>query len=65
MAFREIPLSTMLYTQSTETVGVLLFYLKSEAGGMEVISALAVIVMVITIIGQLLVENLGIRRMKV
>jgi len=62
MAFREIPISTMLYTQGTETVGVLLFTLKSQAGGMEVVSAVAVTVVAITLIGQLLVEKLGMRR---
>jgi len=62
MAFREIPISTMLYTQGTETVGVLLFALKSQAGGMEVVSAVAVTVVAITLIGQLLVEKLGMRR---
>jgi len=62
MAFREIPISTMLYTQGTETAGVLLFALKSQAGGMEVISAVAVVVMGITIIGQFLVGKFGMRR---
>ena len=62
MAFREIPVSTMLYTQGTETVGVLLFTLKSDVGGMEVVSAVAVTVVAITLIGQLLVEKLGMRR---
>ena len=62
MAFREIPISTMLYTQGTETVGVLLFTLKSEAGGLEVVSAVAVIVVGITIIGQFLVGKFGMRR---
>ena len=62
MAFREIALSTMLYTQGTETVGAVLFMLKSETGGLEVVSAMSVVVMVITIAGQLLVEKLGIMR---
>ena len=44
MAFREIPLSTMLYTDGTETVGVLLFLLKTESGGLEVTSAVSVVV---------------------
>jgi len=63
MAFREIPISTMLYTQGTETVGVVLFMLKSETGGLEVVSAVSVVVMVITTAGQLLVEKLGMRRL--
>jgi iron(III) transport system permease protein len=63
MAFREIPISTMLYTQGTETVGVLMFILKTEAGGLEVVSAVAVIVVLLTAIGQLAVGRLvGVRR---
>lgn len=63
MAFREIPLSTMLYTQGTETVGVLMFVLKTEAGGTEVVSAVAVVVLVITAISQSVVGRLsGARR---
>jgi len=59
MAIREIPLSTMLYTQGTETIGTLLFSLGFETGGLEVVSAIAVIVMGVTIIGYLIVEPLG------
>jgi iron(III) transport system permease protein len=55
MAFREIPLSTMLYRDGTETVGVLLFHLKTEAGGLEVTSAVAVVVMILTTVGQLVI----------
>jgi iron(III) transport system permease protein len=57
MAFREIPLSTMLYREGTETVGVLLFHLKTEAGGLEVTSAVALVVMGLTTVGQLLIRR--------
>jgi iron(III) transport system permease protein len=57
MAFREIPLSTMLYRDGTETVGVLLFLLKTESGGLEVVSAVAVVVMVLTTAGQLVIRR--------
>ena len=59
MAFREIPLSTMLYTQGTETVGVLLFQLKTEAGGLEVTSAVSVIVIIVTLTGRMLIGKLS------
>lgn len=58
MAFRELPLSTMLYASGTETVGVLLFVLKTEAGGPEVTSAVSVVVMALTIIGQISTKRL-------
>jgi iron(III) transport system permease protein len=57
MAFREIPLSTMLYTEGTETVGVLLFLLRTESGGLEVTSAVATVVMLLTVVGQLTVKQ--------
>ena len=57
MAFREIPLSSMLYANGTETVGVLLFLLKSESGGLEVTSAVSIVVIVLTIIGHKLVKR--------
>jgi iron(III) transport system permease protein len=63
MAFREIPISTMLYTQGTETVGVLMFILKTEAGGLEVVSAVAIVVLILTAMGQMAVGKLtGVRK---
>jgi len=64
MALREIPLSTMLYAQHTKTIGVLLFS-KTEEGELEMVSAIAVIVMAAVIIGQLIVERFGSSRMEV
>jgi iron(III) transport system permease protein len=58
MAFREIPLSTMLYINGSETVGVLLFILKTEAGGPEVTSAVSIVVMLLTILGQTAIRHL-------
>lgn len=57
MAFREIPLSTMLYTQGTETVGVLLFLLRTESGGLEVTSAVSAVVMALTVAGEVAVNR--------
>lgn len=56
-ALREIPISVMLYANGTETIGVLLFNLRSDTGGLEMISALAVIVLVLTISGHLLIKS--------
>ena len=58
MGLREIPLSLMLHTQGTETVGVVLFSFR-ETIGVEAISALAVIVILITLAGHLIVGKLG------
>ncbi|HDJ29919.1 MAG TPA: ABC transporter permease subunit, partial [Candidatus Acetothermia bacterium] len=58
MGLREIPLSLMLHTQGTETVGVVLFSFR-ETIGVEAISALAVIVILITLAGHLIAGKLG------
>ena len=58
MGLREIPLSLMLHTQGTETVGVILFSFR-ETIGVEAVSALAVIVVLITLVGHLIVGRLA------
>lgn len=58
MSFREIPLSLMLHTQGTETVGIVLFSLRGTVG-VETVSALAMIVMLITTSGYLAVRKFG------
>jgi len=58
ISFREIPLSLMLHTQGTETVGVILFSFR-ESIGVEAVSALAVIVILITLAGYLIIKKLG------
>ena len=58
MGMREIPISLMLHTQGTETVGVVLFSFR-ETIGIEAVSALAVIVILITLAGHLIVGRLS------
>ena len=58
MSMREIPISLMLHTQGTETVGVVLFSFR-ETIGVEAVSALAVIVILITLAGHLIVGRLS------
>jgi len=57
MALREIPLSLMLHTRGTETVGVVLFSFRDTLG-VEVTAALAVVVMAITLAGRLWVAGI-------
>lgn len=52
MALREIPLSLMLHTRGTETIGVVLFSFRDTLG-VETAAALAVVVMAITLVGRL------------
>ena len=54
---REIPISLMLYASGTETIGVLLFNLRSDSGGLETLSAFAVILLLLTVAGHLLIKG--------
>ncbi len=62
IAFREIPISLLLYSKGNETVGVLLFTIQSNSYGLEMTSAIAVIVIVLSIIGNILVNKIGEKR---
>lgn len=57
IALREIPISIMLYSSNQETVGVLLFGMQSQSYGLEMTSALSVIVVSIILVGNLLNKN--------
>ena len=56
-ALREIPVSIMLYSRGYETIGVLIYNLRSDTGGLEVVSAIAVIVIILTTIGQIFIKK--------
>ncbi|MFW6262813.1 MAG: ABC transporter permease [Thermotogota bacterium] len=49
---REIPISSLLYSSGNETIGVLLFNLRVDTGGMETLSAIAVLIIVLTLMGK-------------
>ncbi len=50
IALREIPISLMLYSTNQETVGVLLFGMQSQSYGLEMTSALSVVVVTTIIV---------------
>lgn len=58
IAFREIPISLLLYSKGQESVGVLLFGMQSESYGLEMTSALAVLVIFFLIAGNLVIHCL-------
>jgi ABC-type Fe3+ transport system permease subunit len=47
----------MLHTKGTETVGVLLFNLRSNSKSYESTSTIAIIVIVISIVGRYFIEK--------
>ena len=50
---KEIPISSLLYSSGNETIGVLLFNLRVDTGGMETLSAIAVLIILLTLFGKM------------
>ncbi|MDC7125536.1 MAG: iron ABC transporter permease [Spirochaetales bacterium] len=59
IALREIPISLMLYSSGNETVGVLLFGMQSQSYGLEMTSAIAVVLVFIILTGNKILRTLG------
>jgi iron(III) transport system permease protein len=57
IALREIPISLMLYASGQETVGVLLFGMQSQTYGLEMTSALSMLIIVFLTAGHLLLQK--------
>ncbi len=62
IALREIPVSLLLHSSGQETVGVLLFGIQSQSHGLEMTSALAMIIIVLIFAGNRLTNSLGKRK---
>lgn len=63
ISLREIPISLLLYSKGNETLGVMLFTIQSNSYGLEMTSTIAVIIIVISIIGNICVNKIGVRRL--
>lgn len=63
IALREIPISLLLYAKGNETIGVMLFTIQSNSYGLEMTSTIAVIVIAISIVGNILIKKIGVRRL--
>ena len=62
IAFREIPISLLLYSKGNETAGVLLFTIQSNSYGLEMTSTIAVMIIFISIAGNILVGKISEKR---
>ena len=58
IALREIPISLLLGSKGNETVGVLLFTIQSNSYGLEMTSTIAVFVIILSIVGNILVNKI-------
>lgn len=60
IALREIPISLLLFSKGNETVGILMFVARSDFIGAEYVSAISVIVILITIgLRTILIKVIG------
>ncbi len=64
IALREIPISLLLYSKGTETIGVMLFTVQSNSYGLEMTSTIAIIVIIVSIIGNVTIRKIGARGVK-
>jgi iron(III) transport system permease protein len=58
IALREIPISQMLYFSGQETVGVLLFGMHSQSYGLEMTSALSMVIIFLLFIGNIIIKRI-------
>ena len=58
IALREIPISLMLYFTGQETVGVLLFGMHSQSYGLEMTSALSMVIIFLLFIGNIIIKRI-------
>ncbi len=58
IALREIPISLMLYFSGQETVGVLLFGMHSQSYGLEMTSALSMVIIFLLFIGNIIIKRI-------
>jgi iron(III) transport system permease protein len=65
ISLKEIPISLLLYSAGTQTLGVMLFRIQSNAYGLEMTSAVAVVVIVLSMMGHLILNRIGTRGYKV
>ncbi len=64
IALKEIPISLLLYTSGTKTLGVMMFTIQSNSYGLEMTSAISVIVILLSVTGHIILRKLGSRGYK-
>lgn len=57
ISLKEIPISLLLYNAGTKTIGVTLFTIQSNSYGLEMTSTVSVVVITISIIGNILLNK--------
>lgn len=62
IALKEVSISLLLYAKGTETIGVMLFTVQSNSYGLEMTSTISVIVIIISVMGNIILSKIGVRR---
>ena len=62
IALREIPISLLLFSYGNETIGVLMFNMRSDFGGTEFVSAISVLVITLTVILRIILKQVALKR---
>ncbi len=62
IALREIPISLLLFAYGNETVGVLMFTARDDFGGVEMVAAISIIVIVFTALARITLGRIAQKR---
>lgn len=57
ISLKEIPISLLLYTAGTKTLGVMMFTIQSNSYGLEMTSAISVVVIALSVAGNLILRR--------
>jgi iron(III) transport system permease protein len=57
ISLKEIPISLLLYTTDTKTLGVMLFTIQSNSYGLEMTSTVSVVVIALSITGNIILRK--------
>lgn len=59
IALKEVSISLLLYAKGTETIGVMLYTVQSNSYGLEMTSCISVIVILLSLAGNMIVGKIG------
>ena len=61
ISLKEIPISLLLYTTNTQTLGVMMFTIQSNSYGLEMTSAVSVVVIALSVVGNLILRRFSLK----
>jgi iron(III) transport system permease protein len=61
ISLKEIPISLLLYAKGTQTLGVMMFTIQSNSYGLEMTSAVSVVVIALSVAGNLILRRFDLK----